>query len=192
MFRGLVGQSPSVVGYRAGLCYILAETGQLEEARRMLDTVAANGFKTIPEDLAWALAMNVLCDSSQLLSHREVAAALYDVVSRYPDQNATSGTGASGGAMARSLGQLATTLERWDDAERHFDYALDLNGTMGHRPALAQTRMNHGQMLLRRDGPGDREKARSLLTQALEAGGEMGMARVAADCERLLATAAAK
>ncbi len=62
------------------------------------------------------------------------------------------GPAGSLGAIARSLGQLATLLERWDDADRHFQDALDLNEKMGHRPALAQTRMNYGDMLVRRDG----------------------------------------
>lgn len=57
----------------------------------------------------------------------------------------------------------------------------------GMRPSLADARMNYGGMLLRRDAPADREKARALLQQSLEAAREMGMAKVVEDCERLLA-----
>jgi hypothetical protein len=41
-------------------------------------------------------------------------------------------------------------------------------------------------MLIRRDARGDREKARSLLDEALPAAREMGMVKVAADCAALL------
>ena len=44
-------------------------------------------------------------------------------------------------------------------------------------------------MLLRRDAPGDPERGRDLLQRALEAAREMGIAKVAADCETLLAGA---
>jgi hypothetical protein len=111
---------------------------------------------------------------------------LCEVVARHPGGNGTINFSLSMGAMARSLGQLATVLERWGDAERHFQDALDLNGKMGHRPALAQTCVNYGDMLLRRDAPGDREKARPLLQQALDAAREMGMVTLIEDCERLL------
>ncbi|HEY5639576.1 MAG TPA: tetratricopeptide repeat protein, partial [Dehalococcoidia bacterium] len=192
MFRGLVSQSPNIDGYQVGLINILAETAQLEEATQMLDVIAARGFTSIPEDLAWSIAVVVLADACQSLNYRDGAAELYEVVLQHPDESATSGTGLSLGAIGRSLGQLATVLGRWDDAERHFDDALDLNRKMDHRPALAQTRLNYGEMLLRRVGPGDGEKAQILLRQALEAAQEMGMATVAADCERLLGTAETK
>jgi hypothetical protein len=95
--------------------------------------------------------------------------------------------------MSRSLGQLATVMQRWVDAEGHFEAALELNEKIGHRPALAFTHLNYGDMLLRRASTGsagadDRERGRGLIEQALQAANEMGMAKVIADCEQLLAS----
>jgi hypothetical protein len=59
---------------------------------------------------------------------------------------------------------------------------------MGARPSVARTQFNYAQMLLARGGPGDREKARSLLQEALGAAQQMGMVKVASDCEALLPT----
>jgi tetratricopeptide (TPR) repeat protein len=90
------------------------------------------------------------------------------------------------GSFSRSLGQLAALLERWDDAERHFQDAIEMNTRMGFHPWVALTQLNYAQMLLARDGPADREKARELLAEALAAAERMGMAKVASDSRALL------
>ena len=186
MFRGLVEQSPNFGVYEGALSTLLAETGKIEEAQAVFGGMRARGFAALPEDGTWMVTMVGLCDTCARVGDRDAAAELYEVVSRYPEGNAAVGVGGSFGAIARSLGQLATLVERWEDAERHFRDALDLNEKMGHRPALSQSCMNYGDMLIQRDAPGDREKARRLLLQALEAAREMGMAKVVEDCEGLL------
>ena len=164
----------------------LAETGKVQEGRAIFDGMRASGISALPEDGTRMGIMLVLCDTCDRLGDRDAAADLYEVASRHPEGNASMGPAGSLGAIARSLGQLATQLERWDDAERHFQDGLELNEKMGHRPALVQTRANYGEMLIRRDAPGDREKALPLLQQALDAAQEMGMKKLVEDCERLL------
>jgi len=186
MIRGVVAASPNVEIARAGLSLILAKTGQANEAVRLLEPLVEPGFTAVPEDGAWALTMTALSETYYRLDRPEGAAELYEVVMRHPDENAVMSFVLSAGAIAHSLGQLATLLERWDNAERHFNEALGMNERMGHRPAIAQTRRDYGDMLLRRNATSDSEKARVLLDHALEAAREMGMASVVADCERLL------
>ena len=103
----------------------------------------------------------------------------------------TTGDGQSFGPVSRGLGLLAALMERWDDAERHFRDSLAQSEKMGHRPALAQTRVNYADMLLRRDAAGDRKRATGLLQEALDAAQEIGMAKLIEDCERLLGDAQA-
>lgn len=62
-----------------------------------------------------------------------------------------------------------------------------MNSRMGARPWVAHTQFNYAQMLLARGEPGDREKARGLLQEALDAAQQMGMVKVAKDCEAPLA-----
>jgi DNA-binding CsgD family transcriptional regulator len=76
------------------------------------------------------------------------------------------------------VGLLATTLGRWEAASEHFDAALALHTRMGARTFLANTRHAYADMLLRRGAPGDRDRARELAEQALEAAREIGMARL--------------
>jgi tetratricopeptide (TPR) repeat protein len=189
MFKAIAEQSPNVEMYQAALALIYSEAGQSSEAKELTDSVLAMGAGAIPEDGFWRIAMFGLSEVSTRLRDRHASAACYEVIERHPYGVVSAGNSVWLGAITRHLGQLATVLERWEDAQRHFDDALALNERMGHRPALAFTRRDYGNMLLQRDAPGDREKARALLQEALEAAREMGMAKVVEDCEALLAMA---
>ena len=79
---------------------------------------------------------------------------------------------ASRGSVARDLGLLATLLERFDDAERHFEDALEVNKAIGARPWLAHTQEDYGRLLVER---GDEERGRSLVEEALATYRELGM-----------------
>ena len=98
--------------------------------------------------------------------------------------NATLAYIVAWGSMARVVGRLATVLERYDEAEQHFEEALASNERQGFHAWTAWTRLNYGEMLLRRNRPGDRERAIALLQQALDFAKESGMGKVA----RLLAS----
>src|SRR6266516_1044959 len=72
------------------------------------------------------------------------------------------------GCLSRHLGLLATTMGRWEEAEQHFHYALDAHEKAGARLWLGWTQFQYADMVLRRDSAGDREKALSLLSRALD------------------------
>jgi len=79
------------------------------------------------------------------------------------------------GSASRYLGTLATTLERWDEAEQHFQDALAMNSAMNAHPWLAHTQYQYARMLLARDQAGDGDKAAALLKEALATARELGM-----------------
>jgi len=66
-------------------------------------------------------------------------------------------------------------MSRWEEAEQHFRYALDAHEKAGAQLWLSWTRHQYADMLLRRDGPGDRSKALSLLSQALDVAERLGL-----------------
>ncbi|HLA19051.1 MAG TPA: adenylate/guanylate cyclase domain-containing protein, partial [Dehalococcoidia bacterium] len=78
------------------------------------------------------------------------------------------------GDTSRYLGLLAAVLERWDDAVAHFEHALEMNGRISP-PWHAWTQHRYADMLLRRGAKGDREKALSLVTQALDTAQRLSM-----------------
>ena len=63
---------------------------------------------------------------------------------------------------------------RFDDAERHFEHALEVNKAIGARPWLAYTQEDYGRLLVER---GDEERGRSLVEEALATYRELGMER---------------
>jgi tetratricopeptide (TPR) repeat protein len=128
-----------------------------------------------------------LPDAYAVLGDRESALRLYPRVLPWAERSAGFILYISAGCYSRQLGVLATTLEQYDDAERHFDDAIAMNTRMGARPWVARTQLDYARMLLRRDSAGDRTRARELLETARAAARDMGMAGVERDCGRLLA-----
>ena len=76
-----------------------------------------------------------------------------------------------GGAVDRHLGLLATTMERFAEAERHFAQAIALNARLGARLLVAHTECDLAE-LLRRRGTDDR-RARVLLEGAIRTYGTL-------------------
>jgi tetratricopeptide (TPR) repeat protein len=78
----------------------------------------------------------------------------------------------------------------WEDAEAHFEAALDLNARLGGWPWLARTEHGYAQTLLARHRPGDAERARELLQRALATARNLGMTTLAERAQAQLAETA--
>jgi DNA-binding CsgD family transcriptional regulator/tetratricopeptide (TPR) repeat protein len=93
-------------------------------------------------------------------------------------------------SIDRLLGLLAQTMGNLDKAAEHFEDTLAFCRKAGYRPELAWTCCDYADMLLLRNGPGDRRKAMSLLDEALAISGELGMRplmeRVVARLDRMV------
>ncbi|MGH7752908.1 MAG: hypothetical protein ACREN5_08840, partial [Gemmatimonadales bacterium] len=111
------------------------------------------------------------------LRDRARAAELHDQLALYPDQLPIAG-GVAVGAVAYHLGMLATTLGRFDEAESRFAAAAALHERTRAPTWLARTRLEGARMLLDRRQPGDAERARDLLGQALATARELGLGNV--------------
>ena len=75
----------------------------------------------------------------------------------------------------RLMGLLSITLEENEQANTHFENSLLLCREQGLNPELAWTCCDYADCLLQRNEPGDREKAMSLLDEALAISTELGM-----------------
>jgi tetratricopeptide (TPR) repeat protein len=93
------------------------------------------------------------------------------------------------GSVSRSLGLLATTMSRFEDATRHFEHALKMNAQIRAPIWLAHSQHDYARMLLLRNHVADRDKARNLLEAALTAAEQLGM-KALADKTRPLKLAA--
>jgi class 3 adenylate cyclase len=138
--------------------------------------LAVDNFAAIPKNVNWLTAVGLLADVCALLRDERNAATLYELLLPYAGRCIVVGVAFSClGPASRQLGNLAALIGRWEEAERHFEDALAMNTRMGARPFAALTQQWYADMLMRRDGPGDREKALSLVSQALDAAQALGM-----------------
>ena len=150
------------------------------EARAEFERVAANGFESVPKDARWVTCITYLAEVCAFLGDAERAAALYTELAPFEGRDLIAPPNvACFGSASRHLGMLAAAMKRWPDAERHFEAGLAMNARQHARPWLAHTQHQYAAMLLARDAAGDRERAASLLDEALAAAREIGMAALA-------------
>jgi len=181
-FRDMV---PERAIWQPGLAILYCELGRNDEARAVFEALAAKNFAGIPHDGIWLGSIAYLAETCVWLGDAASAAVLYDLFAPYAGRNIMFGNNvASFGAAARVLGMLATTLERWDRAEQHFQTALALDTATGGRPWLAHTQYEYAAMLLNRKRDADAARATLLVERALTMSRALGMRALA---ERLFA-----
>jgi class 3 adenylate cyclase/tetratricopeptide (TPR) repeat protein len=124
---------------------------------------------------AWGMLLAAV-EALAMMSERDAAAELYPSVLE----------AMRGGQLIRPFdGRLLETLagiaaaagRRWSDAERHFERALALAERLPHRIEKPEARRFYAGMLIDRDEPEDRIRARSLLKEAIEGYRRLGMPR---------------
>jgi tetratricopeptide (TPR) repeat protein len=87
-------------------------------------------------------------------------------------------------------GIAAAAASQWQAAEDHFQTASRQAESIPHRLEQAEIRRFHAMMLIDRAAPGDREKAQTLLREALESYQRIGMPRHVDLTQTLLARVA--
>jgi tetratricopeptide (TPR) repeat protein len=75
----------------------------------------------------------------------------------------------------RLLGLLAQTIGNLDDSKAHFEDALTFSRKAGYVTELAWSLCDYADMLLERNGEGDKAKAATLLDEALQISTDLGM-----------------
>jgi class 3 adenylate cyclase len=167
---------PALPAWRCGLAYLHVHCGQQAQAREEFEKLAAGDFADLPKDIFWPVAISMLAEVSVELRDEERGRVLYELLRPYARRNVVTGTGVvCSGSASRTLGRLAALMHQWDEAERHFEDALEMHVRMGARPFLAHTQAEYAEMLVQRDRPGDRQKALRLLAEALLIAQEVGM-----------------
>jgi DNA-binding CsgD family transcriptional regulator/tetratricopeptide (TPR) repeat protein len=161
-----------------GLAAMLAELGMDADARRVLDSVRADGLDPRKHTL-WLATLTYLTDAAAALSDEALARELYPLLAPHAGSIVQIGhLVACQGAADRYLGMLATTLGEWSLAERHFEEGLALDESFGSRTWHAHGGVEYARMLLRRRSGDDRARATALLAQAAAAARECGLVAV--------------
>ena len=175
LIRSAVHEYP---GYRSFPCFIPLlewELGREDDARRAFDELATDDFAALPRDSEWLFCLSLLAEVAAHLHDGDRASVLYRQLAPYGRINAMASGEVALGPVARYLGILAATTSRWDEAAAHFEDAIAMNARIGARPLLAHTQHDYARMLLQRGQPGDRERARELVAEAIATYRELGM-----------------
>jgi hypothetical protein len=101
-----------------------------------------------------------------LLRDKERAEQIYDLLSPYAVRNAIAISTMPYGPVALRLGMIATLLERWDEADRYFELAVERCARLGARAVTARVLYEHAKMLVARGREEDHSAAASRLADA--------------------------
>jgi DNA-binding CsgD family transcriptional regulator len=163
--------------WQPGYVVLCCELGRQEQAQTAFERLAANGFELDPASIGVRSGSLVyLAEACAWLGDAARAAPLYALLKPHAGYGIVFGAHvASFGSADRVLGMLMATMQRWDEAETHFETALAFDEKTGGRPWLAHTRHEYAAMLLERKRAGDAPRAAALLDAALATCRELGM-----------------
>jgi hypothetical protein len=143
-----IAENPDIAGFRACLAQSYAETGQHDDARRMLRAEAATAWESVPRDVVWATALCLFGNVAATVGAKEEAAALLELLEPYVHLVATDGAHVYQ-PIALIAGRLATLLGRpeagaWlrqaEELARRFDAPVWLAETLLARSQLTGER----------------------------------------------------
>jgi DNA-binding SARP family transcriptional activator len=172
----LIGEAvhryPALHRFTCMLAHVHSELGHRRAAQEAFDAATAPDLRREYVDEEWLFATNTLPDVCAYLGDERAAAALYELLLPYEHLYAEAPVEGTFGAIARGLGVLATQLARFDDAERHFTDAIEIERGMRAAPWVAHAQHGLGELLLAR---GDEARARPVLDEAVAGYRELGM-----------------
>ncbi len=181
------GEPDGFDGWRAFAAVALIESGREDEAREL---ALAEDFQSVPWDAVWLVAMFLWADACCRLRLVERASELYDLLAPFPSQLAAAGGVMVLGSVSDALGALATTLERYEQAEAHFAAAAKIVERLGAPLFLARTRAGWARALIACGRPEDLDRAQQMLEQAEDTAGRLGgrlVTREVAECRATIA-----
>jgi tetratricopeptide (TPR) repeat protein len=100
----------------------------------------------VPFDEEWLVSITLLAEAVTTVGDTDRAAELYALLEPYDDRVAVSCPEISTGPVARPLALLALAAGRWDEAEHHFQAALEIDERIGAWSWLERTRRELARM----------------------------------------------
>ena len=176
MFRE-TGSRTGIPPTLAALAFIYFLTDRTEQARECYEELAHADFADTTHNINTLVTLLIGAFLARRFADQPRAAAIYELLQPHAARNIVVGNGMlSDGSASFPLGMLAATLERYDDAERHFEDAIEFDRKIESWPWLARAQLEYADMLAERDRPGDRDRALALANEAVRAFDGLGMA----------------
>ncbi|MFB9903925.1 ATP-binding protein [Allokutzneria oryzae] len=152
--------------------------GRTVEPKAFLDMALARGPLPVAGQPLGVCLLVMLAEIAHRTGSAEHAEPLSAALLPYAGCVAL-GAGTVHGLVSHALGLLATTLSRWDDAERFLTAAADQARSMRARPMLARIRLDHAKLLA--GTPRGSAMARAVREECAE----MGMVLLCQEAESL-------
>jgi tetratricopeptide (TPR) repeat protein len=174
--------------WAAARALVSCALGRDDEARRVVERLAVNDFADLPRYNGWLVTLALLAETCIHLRDARGVERLYELLLPFADRNVTSPQAVFVGPVARFLGILAASRDRWDPAASHFAAARRAASRMNGPPALMRVALDEAQMLARRGRDDDRAPAIELLAEADAIAAELGLDVIAEEIQELRAT----
>jgi tetratricopeptide (TPR) repeat protein len=152
-----------------------AESADRRAAAAEIARHAGSGFADIRRDGFFLLSLSSLADACVLVGDTSRGRRIYELLLPFADRNTVSLTLQPHGPVALRLGMLAAMLERWEEAEEHFETALGRCDLLGARAFRPRVLLEQARVLIARGGDGDRERAGALLEDARSTAEDLGL-----------------
>lgn len=176
--RDYVASQADVPAIRVSLALLLAELGRIDEARSGLRQFDDEALARL-HDRNWPTSWFQLARVASVVGDGDVAARLL-LPHHRPSESCVqvSLATASLGATDLAAAWLLHTVGDFDAGDVAYRSAAEINARIGARSWLAQTRVDHGRLLLERGRSGDHDEAARLLDLGRSAAREIGLATI--------------
>jgi DNA-binding CsgD family transcriptional regulator/tetratricopeptide (TPR) repeat protein len=163
--------------WRPGLAVLYTDLGLLDDARREFEALAEDGFAATPRDSVWPACLSFLADACVVLEDIRRAEVLCAELAQFRNQNLMVGMTIAFGPADRFLGKLTALLGRLEDAQHHYDVAMEL--AERSRSPVWQAHVLHDNARLL-EIVGDHARAAELGGRARDIALSLGMRSIAA------------
>ncbi len=184
--RAFVVQEGDCPYRRARKIRSLAELGATDASRTSLLELPAGMLERLPHDRDYLATLVHLSVASIATGSQAHVAALYALLSPYPDQYAADLSLHCEGSVSHFLGTLAQSLGRTREATKHLEDALELNERAGFAPQAARSAYELARSLPFPPGSQAGKRARALFARVLDTTRRLGMDPLARDAQRQL------
>jgi tetratricopeptide (TPR) repeat protein len=174
-------EAPDEVHRRIGAAFALALAGHHDRARDLVGPLVDRDLEDLPIDQATSPMLVLLAWIAWWLDWERLATLVDDRLAPFAGRHAVY-LGGTFGPVDLSLGLLAWTVGRHDDARRWIDRAVAACTEVGARPWVARTRLIRARLLL---ALGDPLAALDDADAAVTAAAELSMPTVLADAHRV-------
>ncbi len=162
-----------------------AERGDDEVARQLYEELRPLLF-AVPHTGRWRALVCCGSELAAVFGDTEVLRVVLDEMRPHTALRGDSSTGCPG-PVARFAAVVARHLDERDEAVRLAEQAVTSDRRLGALPGQARSGLELGRALALRCGPGDRDRARSVLDEALRTARRLVLRSIERDASALLA-----